>query len=147
MSRNPPAPGEAAFLAAVLLGGAAILLAAARIDPDSRGYGTHQQLGLPPCGFELATGLPCPTCGMTTSFAHFARLEPEAAFRIQPFGALLFVAVAASTLLALFHLVAWRSPAWILRRLPPFPILVAAFLLALIASWGWKILATGDPAS
>jgi hypothetical protein len=31
--------------------------------------GTHQQLGLPPCNFQTWTGVPCPSCGMTTSFS------------------------------------------------------------------------------
>lgn len=31
---------------------------------------SHRQLGLPPCTFYSATGgVPCPSCGMTTSFA------------------------------------------------------------------------------
>jgi hypothetical protein len=30
---------------------------------------THTQLGLPPCTFRIMTGVPCPSCGMTTSFA------------------------------------------------------------------------------
>jgi hypothetical protein len=34
---------------------------------------THRQLGLPPCTFKTYTGLPCPSCGMTTSFALLVR--------------------------------------------------------------------------
>ena len=33
---------------------------------------THRQLGLPPCTFYEVTGVPCPSCGMTTSFALLA---------------------------------------------------------------------------
>jgi hypothetical protein len=46
---------------------------AARLEPDLRGLGTHQQLGFPPCTVREAFGVPCPSCGMTTSFAHFVR--------------------------------------------------------------------------
>jgi hypothetical protein len=31
--------------------------------------GTHQQLGLPPCSFKEMVGVPCPSCGMTSSFS------------------------------------------------------------------------------
>jgi len=51
----------------------AVLVTATRIDPDPRGYGTHEQLGLSPCGFHLVFNIPCPSCGATTSFAHFVR--------------------------------------------------------------------------
>jgi hypothetical protein len=60
----------------VLLGGVGLLalLALTRwLTPDARGLGTHEQLGLPPCGFYLWYGLPCPSCGMTTSWAWLAR--------------------------------------------------------------------------
>ena len=30
---------------------------------------THRQLGLPPCTFKAVTGYPCPSCGMSSSFA------------------------------------------------------------------------------
>jgi hypothetical protein len=34
---------------------------------------SHRQLGLPPCTFLEVTGVPCPSCGMTTSFALLVR--------------------------------------------------------------------------
>lgn len=62
---------------AVLLGIALVLIAgflvALMVTPDPRGYGTHQQFGLPPCTFRLLFGIHCPGCGMTTCFAHFVR--------------------------------------------------------------------------
>ena len=41
---------------------------ATRLEPSPTGWGTHMQLGLPPCGFLVLTGRPCPSCGMTTAF-------------------------------------------------------------------------------
>jgi hypothetical protein len=43
------------------------------VTADPSGRGTHQQFGLPPCVVLTLTKLPCPTCGMTTSVAHFVR--------------------------------------------------------------------------
>jgi hypothetical protein len=34
----------------------AMLAAAAWLQPDPRGFGTHQQLGLPPCTFQALFG-------------------------------------------------------------------------------------------
>ncbi len=45
------------------------------LRPDPSGFGTHQQLGFPPCTIYTYFKIPCPTCGMTTSFAHFVRGE------------------------------------------------------------------------
>ena len=41
------------------------------------------------CGFQQTTGLPCPTCGMTTATLAFARGRIFEAFYIQPAGGLL----------------------------------------------------------
>ena len=73
---------------------------AAWLQPDHRGFGTHQQLGLPPCSFEAVTHVPCPGCGLTTSFTNMAHLHVVDAFRAHLMGPLLFaltlaVAVAA----------------------------------------------------
>ncbi len=42
-----------------------------------------------PCGFRQRTGLPCPTCGMTTAVLAFARGEVVTAFYLQPAAGLL----------------------------------------------------------
>ncbi len=69
-------------------------LAVARcLHPSATGVGTHVQLGLPPCRFLAITGIPCPSCGLTTSFAFAAHLEFGRAFIASPFGLLLFFAM------------------------------------------------------
>ena len=55
----------------ILLAGGLIL--ALKLEPDPRGFGTHQRLGLPPCSFRVFFGVPCPSCGMTTSFSLFTK--------------------------------------------------------------------------
>jgi hypothetical protein len=67
----------------------ALLAVAAWLEPDPQGLGTHQQLGLPPCTFRTLFGLPCPTCGMTTAWAHLVRGELGGALRANAAGALL----------------------------------------------------------
>ena len=50
-----------------------LLSVAGTLKPDQRGLGTHQQLGLPPCSLRFLVGIRCPACGMTTSWAYFAK--------------------------------------------------------------------------
>lgn len=73
---------------------AAPLVVGAALTPDPAGHGTHQQLGLPACGWVVAYGRPCPTCGMTTAFTHAASGRLDRAFMTQPAGALLAVLAA-----------------------------------------------------
>lgn len=78
----------------------AVLVVASGLNPDARGVGTHEQLrwgaghGLTRCTWLAVFGRPCPTCGMTTSFAHAANVDFPASFRAQPMGALLAIASA-----------------------------------------------------
>jgi Protein of unknown function (DUF2752) len=46
-----------------------MLIVASLLQPDASGYGTHQQLGLPPCTSVVILGMRCPACGMTTSWS------------------------------------------------------------------------------
>lgn len=64
------------------------------LTPDGAGHGTHMQLGLPPCGWVMAMNRPCPTCGMTTAFAHAAHGRLVEAAIAQPFGLLAAVGTA-----------------------------------------------------
>jgi len=79
----------------IVAGSIAVLAVALAIEPDVRGYGTHTQLGLPPCGFLLLTGSPCPGCGLTTAFAHGIRGHWSMAASANPLGLALFFVVSA----------------------------------------------------
>lgn len=89
-------------VAAVTLG---VLLVAAALHPAASGEGTHEQLGLPPCSLKARTGIPCPSCGMTTAFAHAARGQWLASFTVQPLGAVLAVVTAMTALGGLYVLI------------------------------------------
>jgi len=109
------------------------------LHPDPRGLGTHQQLGLMPCLAVRVLHIPCPFCGMTTSFSYFAHGDPADAARTQPAGALLFICSALGCVLSAGFAVSGR---W-------FPILgedrflkrvlqVGAVIIAL--AWIYKII-------
>lgn len=64
------------------------------LTPDPRGFGTHEQLFLPPCFFHWLTQLPCPACGLTTSFAHLVNgniMQAIHTHRLSPILFMMFV--------------------------------------------------------
>lgn len=79
MIRNPEPYGvplgrsARGLLAAWSLALLAGFFTAYQLEPDPRGFGTHQRLGLPPCTVRALFGIPCPSCGMTTSFANVTK--------------------------------------------------------------------------
>ena len=77
------------LLAGMGLGVISVLSIAIWLQPDPRGYGTHTQLGLPPCSFRVLTRYPCPACGMTTAFAWSVRGRVDKALVTNPAGAIL----------------------------------------------------------
>ncbi len=90
----------------MLVSACAVLAAAAWLKPAACGYGTHTQLGLPPCNFLRLTHLPCPSCGLTTCFAWAIRLHFWNAFLANPFGILAFLGTVLLIPAAIFLL--WR---------------------------------------
>lgn len=79
-----------------LVSACAVLATAAWLKPAATGYGTHMQLGLPPCNFLLWTHHPCPSCGLTTCFAWMMRGQIAKAFFANPFGILAFLGTVAA---------------------------------------------------
>ncbi|HVU64090.1 MAG TPA: DUF2752 domain-containing protein [Phycisphaerales bacterium] len=124
----------AAFLGLIAL---SVLILAARLVPDPRGMGTHQQLDLPPCGWLLATGYPCPTCGMTTAFSNAAHARARASFEAQPFGALFAIATAIFFWGAMHVAVFASNLGRVFERLLA-PRYLWPGLILFLAAWGYK---------
>ena len=95
----------------LLVSACTVLTVAGWLEPAARGYGTHTQLGLPPCNFLRLTHLPCPSCGLTTCFAWAIRLHFWNAFRANPFGILAFlgtVSLIPTSILLLWRRISFR---------------------------------------
>lgn len=139
LGRTVPRASRAERVAALIVAAGALLVLAIalRLDPDPRGVGTHEQLGLPPCGLVAQWGIPCPSCGFTTTFCLAAHGRVLAAARNQPFGLLLFGLTIAAVPLGLLG--AFRGVSWLLLmdRLRLGRIALIALGLWL-ASWLYK---------
>jgi hypothetical protein len=126
-------------LVGIAAGLVALFSVAAWVDPydadgSARKMETHTQLGLPPCTFLSLTKKPCPSCGMTTSFALLLRGDVINSFRANAVG----------TLLATFLLVVipWTVVSLLRNRLVWIASLeraltwtVAIFLTLLLLRW------------
>jgi len=140
---EPARPGRRSgehwiVLGCALLSAIVIVLLVTVAHPDPRGYGTHEQLGLPPCRAMEWLGVPCPGCGVTTSVALALDGELRASFANQPFGFLVAFA------LPLFVL--WALAGHLLGRdlyrdalSPRARPLLHLGLALLLAGWLWKI--------
>lgn len=126
------------YAAGVAAAAGIVLGLAAGLAPGTRDLGTHRQLGLPPCGFVTVTGLPCPTCGMTTAFAHTVRGQFGAAIRCQAAGFLSAIATACAGVVATLAVLTGRRPAVNWYRVNPTRF-VWWLVGLLVASWAVKI--------
>jgi len=117
-----------------------------RATPDPRGYNTHVALplGIPPCGWPLRYGIPCPTCGVTTAACEVVHGHLLQAFVVQPFGALLALAGIAATVISVACLCRGRSTMDLVARLPYGSLLLAGLGL-LLGSWLYKYLTFVPP--
>lgn len=128
--------GVALLVAGACLG---LLVTAATLPPSPAGVGSHQRLGLKQCQFLQTSGLPCPSCGMTTSFAWFVRGNFLASLYVQPMGFVLAVATAMTFWGALYVAITGK-PAYLLLGFIPVRYTLLPALLFGVAAWGYKIL-------
>lgn len=108
------------------------------VNPDPSGVGTHHQLGLVPCGMISRYGIPCMTCGMTTSVAWFVRGRLLASVYVQPMGLAIAFLAGMTFWAALYTAISGRSAHRLLHLVPWRHYLVPLGVLAILA-WIWKI--------
>ncbi|MHC4444523.1 MAG: DUF2752 domain-containing protein [Planctomycetota bacterium] len=126
------------YAAGLALAAGILLYTAAGLVPSKNHIGTHQQLKLPPCGFVIMTGFPCPTCGMTTAYAYTVRGRFIQAIRSQIAGFLMALGTAALGIVSVVSAVAGRRPSINWYRINPTNMVwwLAALL---ILAWAVKI--------
>ena len=116
----------------------AILVVARCLEPASEGFGTHQQLGLPPCTSVALFGIRCPSCGMTTSWSLATRGEFFEAARVNC-GGLLLAIIALAYIPASCYFT-WRGRStrggWFSLALG---ISILTSLAIAIAQWLWRL--------
>jgi Protein of unknown function (DUF2752) len=118
----------------------ALLLIARLLRPSVDGVGTHRQLGLPPCAFLHFTSVPCPSCGLTTSVAHAARLHFYESVITQPFGLVVFISAVLGIPLSIYFI--YRRVPWSnLNRLRGRNLVIYLMIALFILSWLYKIAA------
>lgn len=135
---KPAARIESAVVVALCLAILALYAVLALTEPDPRGYGTHERLGLTACSWPQVHGMPCPTCGVTTAAALLLHLRPLAAFATQPFGAVLTLLGGAFVVLAARHVLRGES---LFARMTSWPWawILGGGLALLLLSWLYRV--------
>lgn len=121
--------------AAVLLGLVAMRLV---LTPAPEGFGTHEQLGLPPCRSVDWFGIPCPGCGVTTAVTWFVYGDLARSFAAQPLGFVLAFGGTLALPLALAATALGHDLAELARRLDWRRLFPPALAVA-AAAWLYKI--------
>jgi hypothetical protein len=126
------------LLVAIGVGLIVLLVVARSLEPSREGFGTHQQLGLPPCTFTALFHMRCPSCGMTTSWSHLTRGRFDRAAQSNVGGVLLgVIAMMAAPWLLVSALrgkwFVWApSDRWVLA-------IAGAITVITLLDWGWRL--------
>jgi uncharacterized membrane protein YdcZ (DUF606 family) len=116
----------------------AVLVTAARLTPNRQGFGTHTALGLQACAWFAQTGIPCPACGMTTSFACFVRGQLLHSLYVQPMGFVL-AALTCCTVWGAIYIAGTGRPIYRLLWVIPSRYYLLPLISWGVVAWAWKI--------
>ena len=122
----------------ILSGCVGAIIIGRMLMPSPSGIGTHTLLGFPPCGFYKITGIPCPTCGVTTSFVLAAHLKFKESILTQPVGFFVFILVFLCAVAAAIFFLAGKSLFNLNLKVSGYKIAIAIIIFVLI-SWIYKI--------
>jgi hypothetical protein len=129
-------PGQRVAVAVLGLGLVSLLVLAVLLHPSNRGYGTHQQLGFPPCTSVVLFGRRCPACGMTTSWSHTVRGQLPSALRANVGGTLLALLTVAA---APWLLLSAARGRWLGGWVPSSTVaawVLAGVMFIMLVDWG-----------
>ncbi len=115
LPRHPASVIERLVAALTATVAAVVFILAAMLQPyDESGrplsHGTHRQLGLPPCTLLASTGVPCVSCGMTTSVSLTMHGDLAAAARANWAGMVLTLLGLPAGVWLAFLAAGWRQP-------------------------------------
>lgn len=123
---------------------ATVFYVATRVQPYGPGgepmrMASHESLGLPPCNFKQVVGIPCPSCGMTTSFAMLVRGDVWNSLKANWVGTLLAIFLAIAIPWSVYCSLRGRY-LWI-RRFEIFvPISLGTYVVLMLARWVFVII-------
>lgn len=119
--------------------GIALWLNPYRADGERRTMATHMQLGLPSCSTVELMGVPCPSCGMTTSFSLLAHGDLVGSLKANWVGTIM--AIYWFALIPWAAIGAWRDRyLWIRSGETLLTISVIGALVLMLIRWAWIIL-------
>lgn len=113
-----------------------LLIVAMCLTPSEKGYGTHTQLGLQPCSLTSIVGVRCPSCGMTTSWAHFVRGNIFQSLKSNSGGTMLALA---SAIAGPWLLVSGIIGRWWVRQPNEWVVVAVAAVIVVVTMVDWGI--------
>jgi Protein of unknown function (DUF2752) len=136
--------GVRAALLFIALGLATVFFIATWVQPYAPDgtplrMASHQSLGMPACRFKEMTDMPCPSCGMTTSFALLVRGDVWNSLKANWVGTGLAVFCAFLIPWCLWSSVRGRF-LWVRSIEIPMAVFIGVFTVTMLARWGIVLL-------